>query len=107
MITGDAFILVAIRVMHYNMNHTKDKYLHTNCLAMLANMSSKFVNLHPYVCQKLLAFFTTLAKRHNKTVEKLQLSTLSPDEGGEEGDVAARLSTVRNQAIIIDCPRQQ
>ena len=27
------------------------RYLHTNCLAALANMSSQFRNLHPYVAQ--------------------------------------------------------
>lgn len=43
--SGDLFILVIIKVMQYNMAHTKDRYLHTNCLAMLANMSSKFIHL--------------------------------------------------------------
>ena len=37
----------------FNQYLDKDKYLHTNCLAALANMSSKFVNLHPYVCQRI------------------------------------------------------
>ena len=81
------FILVAIRVMQYNMAHTKDKYLHTNCLAMLANMSSKFVNIHPYASQRFLAFFSALAKRHSKTLERLQLSKMKGDK--EEEDVSA------------------
>lgn len=32
----------------------QDKYLHTNCLAALANMSSQFTNLHSFVAQKVI-----------------------------------------------------
>jgi len=70
--------------MNYNMAHTKDQYLHTNCLATLANASGKFVNLHPYVCQRLVAFYSTLVRRHQKTVEKLQLSSLASASTNEE-----------------------
>lgn len=44
----------------------RDKYLHTNCLAALANMSAQFRNLHPYVSQRLVSLFETLAKRYHK-----------------------------------------
>lgn len=44
----------------------RDKYLHTNCLAALANMSSQFRNLHPYVSQRLVSLFETLAKRFQR-----------------------------------------
>lgn len=96
-VVGDAFILVIIKTMHYNMTHTKDQYLHTNCLATLANMSSKFIQLHPYVCQRLIAFYSTLVKRHHKTVERLQLSTLksSGDEDSERDSQSTHLSLVR------------
>jgi hypothetical protein len=40
---------VVIRTIQYNMLKMRDKYLHTNCLAALANMSPKFRGLHPYV----------------------------------------------------------
>ena len=43
----------------YNSNY-QDKYLHTNCLAALANMSSKFYALHPYVCQRINRFLSIL-----------------------------------------------
>lgn len=52
----------------------RDKYLHTNCLAALANMSSKFRSLHPYVSQRLISLFETLAKRHIKLLKKLEES---------------------------------
>jgi len=83
--------------MHFNMAHTKDKYLHTNCLAMLANMSSKFINLNPYACQKLFSFYTTLVKRHTKTVEKIQLTSLKQD-GDSEGSQA-----LISQLTVVGC----
>ncbi len=35
---------------------SQDKYLHTNCLAALANMSAQFRNLHPYVTQRIVRY---------------------------------------------------
>lgn len=50
----------------------RDKYLHTNCLAALANMSSQFRNLHPYVSQRLVSLFETLAKRFQRLQRQLE-----------------------------------
>ncbi|XP_018307087.1 dymeclin [Mycetomoellerius zeteki] len=61
---GGLLILVVIRTIQYNMFKMRDKYLHTNCLAALANMSAQFTSLHPYVSQRLLSLFETLAKKH-------------------------------------------
>lgn len=49
----------------------RDKYLHTNCLAALANMSSKFYNLHPYVCQRINSLFNLLARKRTKVINSL------------------------------------
>ncbi len=32
----------------------QDKYLHTNCLAALANMSAQFRCLHQYAAQRII-----------------------------------------------------
>lgn len=85
---GGLLVLVVIRTIQYNMlkmrvsclfqlkaecqmicsnrylNYSQDKYLHTNCLAALANMSAQFRSLHPYVSQRLLSLFETLAKKY-------------------------------------------
>lgn len=61
---GGLLILVVIRTIQYNMLKMRDKYLHTNCLAALANMSGQFRHLHPYVSQRLVSLFETLAKKH-------------------------------------------
>lgn len=50
----------------------RDKYLHTNCLAALANMSSEFRDLHPYVSQRLVSLFETIAKRYQKLSKLLK-----------------------------------
>lgn len=53
----------------------KDKYLHTNCLAALANMSAQFRDLHPYVSQRLVSLFETLAKRYQKFKMEVELAS--------------------------------
>lgn len=50
----------------------RDKFLHTNCLAALANMSGQFRSLHPYVAQRLVSLFETLAKKHSRLDQQLK-----------------------------------
>lgn len=69
---GGLLVLVVIRTIQYNMLKMRDQYLHTNCLAALANMSSQFRNLHPYVSQRLVSLFETLAKRYHKLQNQLE-----------------------------------
>ncbi|XP_013105108.1 dymeclin [Stomoxys calcitrans] len=69
---GGLLILVVIRTIQYNMLKMRDKYLHTNCLAALANMSGQFRNLHPYVAQRLVSLFETLAKKHTRLDAQLK-----------------------------------
>ncbi|KAG7159612.1 Dymeclin-like [Homarus americanus] len=71
---GGLLILVVIRTITYNMTKMRDKYLHTNCLAALANMSSQFRSLHPYVCQRLVSLFETLSKRHARLCESIKMA---------------------------------
>ncbi|KAM9168106.1 dymeclin-like [Mergus octosetaceus] len=52
---GSLLILVVIRTIQYNMTRTRDKYLHTNCLAALANMSAQFRSLHQYAAQRIIS----------------------------------------------------
>ena len=61
------------RTIQYNMLKMRDKYLHTNCLAAMANMSSQFKNLHPYVAQRIVSLFETLARKHSRLVDGLQV----------------------------------
>lgn len=67
----------------------RDKYLHTNCLAALANMSAQFRDLHPYISQRLVSLFEMLAKKFLKIKNqngdlKIQIN----EEGNMEQDIA-------------------
>ncbi|CAL4091898.1 unnamed protein product, partial [Meganyctiphanes norvegica] len=87
---GGLLILVVIRTITYNMTKMRDKYLHTNCLAALANMSSQFRCLHPYVCQRLVSLFETLSKRHGRLTDMLKATEYLPE--GAENEVPDALS---------------
>ncbi|KAM6303975.1 dymeclin isoform 1-T3 [Podargus strigoides] len=67
---GSLLVLVVIRTIQYNMTRTRDKYLHTNCLAALANMSAQFRSLHQYAAQRIISLFSLLSKKHNKVLEQ-------------------------------------
>ncbi|CAF0880831.1 unnamed protein product [Adineta ricciae] len=69
---GGLLIAIVLRTIQYNMARMRDKYLHTNCLAALANMSSQFQNLHTYVTQRIISLFNLLARKHSKILELIQ-----------------------------------
>ncbi|XP_052011671.1 dymeclin isoform X2 [Apodemus sylvaticus] len=75
---GSLLILVVIRTVQYNMTRTRDKYLHTNCLAALANMSAQFRSLHQYAAQRIISLFSLLSKKHNKVLEQATQSLRGP-----------------------------
>lgn len=68
---GDLMILVILRIIQFNMYQLRDRYLHTNCLAALANMSSQFRSIHTYPAQKLFELIAGLTKRHKLYKQKL------------------------------------
>lgn len=93
---GGLLILVVIRTIQYNMLKMRDKYLHTNCLAALANMSGQFRSLHPYVAQRLVSLFETLAKKHARLAMDMQ----NPDVSGDNtSTVIATDATVRSMVL--------
>ena len=73
----------------------RDKYLHTNCLAALANMSSKFYNLHPYVCQRINSLFSLLAKKRVKIINLLNSDTnVAPTDPEVDYVISRKLSLI-------------
>mmetsp|Transcript_5021 Transcript_5021/g.7791 ORF Transcript_5021/g.7791 Transcript_5021/m.7791 type:complete len:774 (+) Transcript_5021:56-2377(+) len=69
---GSLAVIVFVRTIQYNLVKLRDTYLHTNCLAALANMAPHFHNLHSYAAQRLVALFCMLAHRHDRITRKLQ-----------------------------------
>lgn len=86
---GGLLILVVIRTIQYNMLKMRDKYLHTNCLAALANMSGQFRSLHPYVAQRLVSLFETLAKKHARLDQQLRQPAAAAVANGDASTVVA------------------
>ncbi|VDD96653.1 unnamed protein product [Enterobius vermicularis] len=71
---GGLIIIILVRTIQMNILKTKDRYLHTNCLAALSNMSSSFKNLSPTVCQRLVGLLELFTKRHSKLIEHMRVS---------------------------------
>eukprot|EP00741_Cyanophora_paradoxa_P002013 tig00000525_g1952.t1 len=63
---GSLCVIILVRTIQYNLTKLKDTYLHTNCLATLANMSPHFNNLHSYAAQRILVLFSMLASKYQK-----------------------------------------
>jgi len=72
---GDLLISIVLRAVQYNMARMRDKYLHTNCLAALANMSNQFQNLHTFVSQRIISLFQLLSRKHLKIIETIEQSS--------------------------------
>ncbi|XP_058679231.1 dymeclin isoform X2 [Ammospiza caudacuta] len=68
---GSLLILVVIRTIQFNMTRTRDKYLHTNCLAALANMSAQFRSLHQYAAQRIISYTCRHLRRYVYVLDKL------------------------------------
>lgn len=47
-------------------------------------MSSKFYNLHPYVCQRLNSLFNLLSKKRTKIITLLNTESATKDENEAE-----------------------
>lgn len=114
---GGLLILVVIRTIQYNMLKMRDKYLHTNCLAALANMSGQFRSLHPYVAQRLVSLFEILAKKHVRLDADMKqlinggvadgtvtvnVNALSSSQKGEPANAAAVRSMVLEDLSVLE-----
>ncbi|CAJ0606288.1 unnamed protein product [Cylicocyclus nassatus] len=102
---GGLCVLVFVRTIHKNAIRVRDRYLHTNCLAALANMSSCFKNLAPVVCQKIIILLELLTKRHVKMVEHMRLASEQESSEGQleyHDDVTALEEGIRTLLEIIN-----
>ena len=61
---ADVIVAVLVRTVMLNLTRLQDGYLHTNCLAILANMAnSAFSKLHFHSAERLMALLSFLHKR--------------------------------------------
>lgn len=66
---GSLVVIILIRTVKYNLSKLRDVYLHTNCLATLANMAPHVHRLSAYASQRLVSLFDMLARKYNKLAE--------------------------------------
>uniref|UniRef100_A0A7E4VAF6 Dymeclin n=1 Tax=Panagrellus redivivus TaxID=6233 RepID=A0A7E4VAF6_PANRE len=69
---GGLIILVCVKTVHLNTARMRDRYLHQNCLAALANMSAGFRDLPASVCQKIVGLLETMTRRHVKLIQMMR-----------------------------------
>jgi hypothetical protein len=69
---GGLIILVCVKTVHLNTVKMRDRYLHQNCLAALANMSAGFRDLSAFVCQKIIGLLETMTRRHSKLIQMMR-----------------------------------
>eukprot|EP00731_Ephydatia_muelleri_P017058 Em0010g156a len=112
---GSLMVIVLIRTIQVNMSQIRDKYLHTNCLAALANMSAHFHSLHLEAAQKLINLFKILARKYLKvkgtlnsphsplvpqSSESIESCEL-PMESQEPADQAADLAILEEVLLMV------
>ncbi|VDM34073.1 unnamed protein product [Hydatigera taeniaeformis] len=69
---GSLLVHVLTRTIRHHLNQLRDKYLHINSLAALANLSPKITYLHSYVSQALVDLLQKLVKRHKRLVNEIR-----------------------------------
>ncbi|XP_039055121.1 dymeclin-like [Hibiscus syriacus] len=91
---GSLMVIILIRTVRYNLSKLRDVYLHTTCLATLANMAP----------QRLVSLFYMLSRKYNKYVEtrddKLQTKTISTVDGLVE-EMSAELQSYTDFLRIV------
>ncbi|NP_001168334.1 uncharacterized protein LOC100382102 [Zea mays] len=66
---GSLMVVILIQTIKYNLSKLRDVYLHTNCLAILANMAPHVHRLSAYASQRLVSLFDMLSRKYAKLAE--------------------------------------
>ncbi|KNE72458.1 hypothetical protein AMAG_16501 [Allomyces macrogynus ATCC 38327] len=82
---ADLTVLVLMRVIQGNLATVRDRYLHAQCAAMLANLARGWQHVHPAVALRLVRWVDVVARR----VAKLAVGAVVGIEDGNETASAA------------------
>ncbi|XP_042065374.1 dymeclin-like isoform X1 [Salvia splendens] len=85
---GSLMVVILIRTVKYNLSKLRDVYLHTNCLATLANMAPHVYKLSAYASQRLVSLFDMLSRKYNKLAE-ITNEKINSGDGALRGDSLA------------------
>ncbi|XP_077245406.1 uncharacterized protein LOC143885223 [Tasmannia lanceolata] len=91
---GSLMVIILVRTVKYNLSKLRDVYLHTNCLATLANMAPHVHRLSAYASQRLVSLFDMLSRKYTKLAE-LRNGKILQAKGNivEGGSIAEDMST--------------
>ncbi|XP_031396635.1 dymeclin [Punica granatum] len=91
---GSLLVIILIRTVKYNLSKLRDVYLHTNCLATLANMAPHCHRLSAYASERLVSLFDMLSKKYNKLAELRDKKThINRGNSLEEDSLVEDMST--------------
>ncbi|EGG16206.1 putative dymeclin [Cavenderia fasciculata] len=77
---GGLIMIVLIKLIMINLSKLRDPNLHTNSLAILANLSSNITHIHPYVSSRLVKLLEVLCKKFMK-LKKMPLPNILESHG--------------------------
>ncbi|CAI5467468.1 unnamed protein product [Closterium sp. Yama58-4] len=88
---GSLMVIILIRTVKYNLSKLRDIYLHTNCLATLANMAPHAHHLNAYASQRLISLFHMLARKYTKlsTAAAHPMPSKTDSQGNAQGRQSA------------------
>ena len=78
---GSLFVVVLVRAVQANLSGAQDAYVHTNCLAALANIAPHLRKLHPHAARCLVSLCDLFSRRYFKLQRRLTRA-----DGGEGTD---------------------
>ncbi|PRP74386.1 hypothetical protein PROFUN_10284 [Planoprotostelium fungivorum] len=64
---SDLTILVFVKIIQVNISTIRDAYLHTNCLATLANLSLYICDIHSQAANRIVKLYELLCKKYMRT----------------------------------------
>ena len=80
---GSILVIVLVRVVRAKLG--LDLYLHTNCLAIIANMARDIRHLSSYACQRLISLFGDLHKSYRRQLAGKETAGRGPGNVTPEG----------------------
>uniref|UniRef100_A0A0E0JPB8 Dymeclin n=1 Tax=Oryza punctata TaxID=4537 RepID=A0A0E0JPB8_ORYPU len=90
---GSLMVVILIRTIKYNLSKLRDVYLHTNCLAILANMAPHVHRLSAYASQRLVSLFDMLSRKYTKLAELKNDKAIKVISDQIEADISDDTST--------------
>ncbi|KAJ6816971.1 dymeclin isoform X2 [Iris pallida] len=91
---GSLMVVILIRTVKYNLSKLRDVYLHTNCLAILANMAPHVHRLSAYASQRLVSLFDMLSRKYGKLADLKNDQVIKATSESIDGEnIAEEMST--------------